>query len=532
MRVTQMSRFFVALLLSVFAMVAAGSDLDGDGLLAGVDNCPVAANPDQADYDLDGMGDVCDIVLGWEGPIGAIGGEVYKKLFGGAVGFVGDLNGDGRDEIIVGAPLGDRPVKDANGNTVKTIRGAGMVQVISPAYNNAVLYEFYGDRPKDAFGAAVLGVGDISHDGVPDFVVGAPGADVTTKPVRSGAGRVVAYSGADGSVLFDVYGGAAGDALGFSLAALGDYDGSGVADVLAGAPLSSPVLGGTTKKLKKAGKVQILAGEDGDVLRTVKGAVAGGQLGFSVTGMRDLNADGKIDFAAGAPFQTVNYLDPNNRPTKALGAGAVAIFSGLDGKEIGRLEVPGAGIAYPMPNSRFGWSLADMGDQDGDGVGDIAVGAPDALGDIGAGFTEKGAGVVKVMSLGGFLLAKGSLNVGGAHFGYAVANGGDIDGDGLDDLLIGVPFESTTATQNTTDGGLVVVGRALWESGVIDQFGGVNESSFPPHEQAAGMRNLFGAAVAGRGSLTGKGAADVIIGAPNAGGRYGGVFLWRHAPSR
>lgn len=76
----------------------------------------------------------------------------------------------------------------------------------------------------------------------------------------------------------------------------------------------------------------------------------------------------------------------------------------------------------------------------------------------------------------------------------------------------------------------VVVGRALWETGVIDVFGTAMESSFMQRDDVASMRNLFGSAVVGRGNLTGKGISDVIIGAPNAGGRHGGVFLWRYVP--
>lgn len=517
-----------SLIISMAPVAAVSSDLDADSVDAMIDNCPSTANLEQEDADQDGMGDVCDITPGWDGPLGAIDGEGYKKLFGVAVGFVGDLNGDGRDEIIVGSPKSDKVLKNEEGKIIKTVRNVGSVRVISPVNNNAVLYEFFGDRAKDAFGAAVLGVGDINGDSVPDFVVGAPGADVTVKPVKAGAGRVVAYSGADGAVLFDVYGEAAGDALGFSLSALGDYDGSGVDDVLVGAPLSSPMRFGTTTKLKKAGKVQILAGEDGQFLRTVKGQVAGGQLGFSVAGMQDLNADGQIDFAAGAPYQSVSYLDPNNKPAKAVAAGSVAIFSGQNGQELGRIENPGAGVGYPMPGAHFGWSLADMGDQDGDGVVDIAIGAPDALGDAGAGYTEKGAGVVKVMTVSGFHLGRFSYGQRGAHVGYSVANGGDINGDGRDDVVIGSPWEVTTAAQTTVMGGAMSIGSVNVDNWSIELFGGATESAFMERSDADSMRNMFGAAVAGRGRVTGKGNFDVIIGAPNAGDRYGSVFLWRH----
>lgn len=521
-----------ALYILLLPALAMALDTDIDGVDDPADNCPAVINAEQIDSDADGMGDGCDISPDWDGPLGYLNGATYKKLFGASVAFAKDINGDGRDEVVVGTPNADH-VSLILG--VKTIKNVGSVRVYSPAHNNAVLYEFFGDRAGDGFGAAVLGVGDLNSDGYGDFAVGAPGADVIIKPKKSGAGRVVVYSGKDGSILFSRYGDAAGDALGFSMASLGDLDGvvdngQTHAEILAGAPLATVVKLGTTSKLKKAGKIVVLSGFDGAVLRTAQGTVVGGQMGFSVTGMGDVNGDGRIDFAGGAPYQTVTYITARNKSQKAAAAGAVVFYSGQNGDELERFDVLGGFDAYPQTGAHLGWSIANVGDQDNDGVNDIAIGAPDALGDVGNGLIQKGAGLVQVVRTGGYLLGQFSYGVRGAHVGYRVANGGDINHDNRADIVIGVPYEGTNKAQITADGGAVVAGSVNVMNYSIDLFSSSNETGFMVRDSAGSMRNLYGAALAVGGNVTNKDELDVVIGAPNAGGKSGSVFLWRPIP--
>ena len=95
-------------------------------------------------------------------------------------------------------------------------------------------------------------------------------------------------------------------------------------------------------------------------------------------------------------------------------------------------------------------------------------------------------------------------------------------------MIIGVPYEATTAAQITSYGGEVVVGTVNVLNYSVDVFGGSNETQFMARDALGSMRNLYGSAVAGRGNVTGKDSLDVLVGAPNAGGKYGSVFLWRY----
>ena len=138
---------------------------------------------------------------------------------GNSVSGVGDVNGDGFDDFIVGAP-GDEP----NGSF------SGRARVYS-GFDASVLFSFDGDASNDHLGRSVSGAGDVNADGIPDFVVGAHQDDDN----GSQSGSVRVYSGLDGSIIHYFVGDAAADLLGYSVSGGFDANGDGFADVLAGA---------------------------------------------------------------------------------------------------------------------------------------------------------------------------------------------------------------------------------------------------------------------------------------------------------
>ncbi|MBC8330294.1 MAG: FG-GAP repeat protein, partial [Planctomycetes bacterium] len=156
-------------------------------------------------------------------------------MFGACVAGVGDVNGDRRPDILIGAP-GDQGAG----------REAGSVAVFSGA-DGSLIHLLQGAGPLGRFGSAACGLGDLDGDGYDDFAVGAPGAGAQEQ------GSVVIYSGASGALLRIENGARPGAAFGASLAFAGDLDGDGFGDWLAGAPLAgsgrAPALSGRSGSL-------------------------------------------------------------------------------------------------------------------------------------------------------------------------------------------------------------------------------------------------------------------------------------------
>ncbi len=210
---------------------------------------------------------------------------------------------------------------------------------------------------------------------------------------------------------------------------LGDVDGDAVADFAVSDP--SFASGGT---LFGSGCVSVISGADGSLIRHHEGAPAGGQYFGIALASLDADLDGVADLAVGASGHSGN----------GAFSGAVWIYSGADGSVLGMTE----GVA----GAQYGSALAAAGDQDGDGVGDLFVGAPGAL-------AFKGQVAVQSGADGSVLSAVASPGVAGS-FGVAVCAVGDSDGDGFSELAVGEPGFSGSAPY----GGRVLVFRSSDQS--------------------------------------------------------------------
>ncbi len=307
---------------------------------------------------LGGPGDVNndgvnDILIGarWDGTGAAYGGGAYLysgasgallwqgfgstpiEQFGDAVDMVGDVNGDGHDDFIVCALHNDFIAVDA-----------GLVNVVS-GFDFSVLYQKYGGGPYDIFGHAVAGLGDVNNDGVPDFGVGAP----TAYTIPQGPGRVIVFSGSDGSLIRQHTGEAFADLLGEALDGAGDTDGDGYDDVIAGAIWNDT-------NGSNSGKAYLYSGRTGALLHAFIGEGAGHEMGWSVAGLGDVDGDSCSDVAIGAR----GYGNAT---------GKVYVYSGRSGRLLTSMVGEFAG-------DNFGSSVAAAGDVNGDGHPDLLVGAP------------------------------------------------------------------------------------------------------------------------------------------------------------
>ncbi len=206
-------------------------------------------------------------------------GDSPDEWLGTSVSGAGDVNADGYDDVIVGAPY-----DDYNG-----VHYSGSAKVFS-GKTGAILYFFGGSLAHDNFGKSVSGAGDVNADGYDDFVTGTPTLDVA----GSNAGNVQVRSGKTGGVLYSFNGGAAGDLLGASVAGAGDVNGDGYDDIVAG-------MTGDDDLGADCGGVRVYSGKDGAVLATFHGDAAGDRLGQSVDGTGDVDHDGFGEVIGGAP---------------------------------------------------------------------------------------------------------------------------------------------------------------------------------------------------------------------------------------
>ncbi len=316
-------------------------------------------------------------------------------LFGYSVARLGDVDGDGIGDLVVGASRDDN------------IAGAdcGSARVIS-GINGATLYTVHGDAAGWRLGWSVSSAGDVNGDGWDDLVAGAPNAAILGP--ETGIARV--YSGPDGAVLFTFPGAATLERLGSDVVGAGDLNGDGRADVAVGSPYAD--LGALN-----AGRFQVFSGADGSVLLVVVGSEPDGRLGANLDPCGDLNGDGITDLLVGSPTSDVGGVD----------SGRVLVFSGAGGAVL--LDLPG-----DAPGDWFGYSVAGRGDVDGDLIGDLVVGArlADANGiDSGLARAYSGADGSALWTVEG--------SGPGENFGFAVAGGGRLDPDPVPDVIVGAP---------------------------------------------------------------------------------------------
>ncbi|CAC9589813.1 hypothetical protein [uncultured Gammaproteobacteria bacterium] len=479
-----------------------------------------------------------------------INGEVADDWSGFSVSSAGDVNGDGLDDLIVGAPFADPNGKLSAGKSYivfgKANSNAINLSTIADASNPLGGFVINGEAAGDWSGYSVSSAGDVNGDGLDDLIVGAYAADLTGKS-KVGKSYVV-FGKTNSSAInlstiadasnptggFVINGEAKYDRSGFSVSSAGDVNGDGLDDLIVGAFFADPngklsagksyvVFGKANSNAINLSTIADASNPTGGFV--INGEVAGDKSGRSVSSAGDVNGDGLDDLIVGAI-----YADPSGKSKagKSYVVFGKANSSAINLSAIADASNPTGGFVIngETTHDNSGCSVSSAGDVNGDGLDDLIVGAdgadPSGKPDAGKSYVVFGKANSSAINLsaiadasnplGGFVINGGAA---GDQSGFSVSSAGDVNGDGLDDLIVGA-WDIRPSGRPNAGKSYVVFGKA--NSSAIDLSAIADASNpiggFVIHGEAWDDRS--GSSVSSAGDVNGDGLDDLIVGAYGA----------------
>ncbi len=487
--------------------------------------------PFPGEFDLDAL----------DGAIGfRIDGAVENDRTGRTIASAGDVNGDGLEDLIIGAVGFDADGVSAAGAVFVVFGSAeprdALLDLALVDGTNSFRLEGFGER--DYVGSTVSAAGDFNGDGIDDVAIGSGGYDAGSA-FQAGAVYVVfgrtdgfpasfSLADLDGTDGLRLTGTRAGERA-EKVAGIGDLNGDGIDDIAIGAY-------GFTSAYDR-GRTYVVYGRDttsgadpfpavlpldevrGPIGFRIEGEADGDLAGFSVAGVGDVNGDGRSDLGIGAPDASPGGRTLAGAAYVVFGRDASSPFSDslslsdLDGSNGFRTE----GITF---GDTCGFDIDAAGDANADGVDDVIIGVVNER-DASGRFQPGAAYVVFGSATNGFPASLPLSMIDGTNgfrmrgfdrddaVGVSVVGGGDVDGDGIDDVVIGAP---DVDPDGRTDAGetYIVFGRntPFPESIELESLGAESGVTIPGLIAGDGLGRSSAMA-----DLNADGRADVIVSA-------------------
>jgi len=463
------------------------------------DDTVAAVNPGAEEVCGDGVDDDCDgadlpCILNI--PLATtdvqLMGESAGDEVGTSVAAVGDINGDGLDDVLLGAPYDDIDAIDAG--TAYVVFG-GLTGTLDLSGADARLI---GVSSGDAAGMSVGPAGDVDNDGYDDILVGAWYEDTAA----SDAGAAYLLLGPiSGDVNLDdadyiLTGGSANDYAGSAVTTVGDWDGDGYADLGIGAYEEDT-------GASNAGMAYLISGASvssgtlpGVSWAQFSGERSDDQVGRNIAAAGDVDGDGQPDLLISAPPED----------TGGNASGSVYLVLGPSTGGAVDLRYADAQLYGEGDNHFAGRTAAGVGDLDNDGYDDIFIGADgedSVASGNGAAYLWNGpvpSGTRDLSNADTKFVGDTGLD----YIGRSVAGGGDIDGDGNLDLVMG----GTGDDYGDTDAGGGFVALGPFSAGTV------TKNDFYARLYAASTDDKAGYAVSGAFDFNGDGFDDVLVGVP------------------